>query len=155
MAIEQLDRREVFQFLRSDQVNTISDAAEVVEYEAGDTIYFKGAKAEHLFVVLDGQVSLLLPGKAGVSVLIDEATNGTVFGSCVCFDLDTYSLTARCTRDARLLKIESVTLKDLMDEDLVMGYTLQTHISRIYFVRYIETMKKLQAIVMNLPIETA
>ena len=42
-----------------------------------------------------------------------------------------------------------------MDQDLLMGYTIQTQISRIYFNRYIETMKKLQSIVMNLPLETA
>ena len=41
-----------------------------------------------------------------------------------------------------------------MDEDLLMGYTIQTQISRIYFNRYIQTMKKLQSIVMNLPLET-
>ena len=41
-----------------------------------------------------------------------------------------------------------------MDEDLMMGYALQTRISEIYFNRYIETMKKLQAIVMNIPIES-
>jgi len=37
----------------------------------------------------------------------------------------------------------------------MMGYTLQTQISRIYFNRYIQTMKKLQSIVMNLPLEPA
>jgi len=41
-----------------------------------------------------------------------------------------------------------------MDEDLLMGYTIQTQISRIYFNRYIDTMKKLQSVVMNLPLET-
>ena len=40
-----------------------------------------------------------------------------------------------------------------MDEDLLTGYSIQTQISRIYLARYIETMKKLQAIVMNLPVE--
>ncbi len=42
-----------------------------------------------------------------------------------------------------------------MDRDLVMGYTIQTQISRIYFQRYVETMNKLQSIVMNLPLEPA
>jgi hypothetical protein len=41
-----------------------------------------------------------------------------------------------------------------MEEDLVMGYALQRRISKVYFNRYLETMKKLQAIVMNLPIDT-
>jgi len=77
-----------------------------------------------------------------------------MFGSCVCFYCDTYALTAQCASDAVLLKVKSSVLRDLMDEDLMMGYALQTRISEIYFNRYIETMKKLQAIVMNIPIES-
>ena len=71
----------------------------------------------------------------------------------MCFQLVTYSLNAQCTRDSKLLKIESATLKELMDRDLLLGYTLQTQISRIYFRRYIDTMKKLQSIVLNLPLQ--
>jgi len=108
----------------------------------------------HFYVVLDGQVSLRLPGQSGVSIQIDELTEGAVFGSCICFQLVEYSLNAQCTCDSKLLKIESATLKELMDEDLLMGDTIQTQISRIYFNRYIQTMKKLQSIVMNLPLET-
>jgi CRP-like cAMP-binding protein len=154
MIPDRLDKNEVFQFLRPDQVRTISDVAQVVDFEAGETIYERGAKADHFFVVLQGQVSLRLPGTSGVSIQIDELTEGAVFGSCVCFQLVDYSLNAQCTSDSKLLKIESATLKELMDEDLLMGYTIQTQISRIYFNRYIQTMKKLQSIVMNLPLET-
>jgi CRP-like cAMP-binding protein len=154
MAVSRLERHEVFRFLRPDELELISDAAEVVEIEAGETVYRKGEPADHFYVVLDGQVSLRLPGKAGVNIQIDELTTGDMFGSCVCFQLDSYSLTAQCTRAARLLKIRSATLKELMDRDLPMGYAVQTQISRIYFSRYIDTMRKLQSIVMNLPIET-
>jgi len=154
MIPDRLDKHEVFQFLRPDQVRAISDVAKVVEFTAGETIYERGAKADHFYVVLEGQVSLRLPGQTGVSIQIDELTEGAVFGSCVCFQFVEYSLNAQCTRDSKLLKIESATLKELMDEDLLMGYTIQTQISRIYFNRYIETMKKLQSIVMNLPLES-
>jgi CRP-like cAMP-binding protein len=153
MALERLEGQEVFQFLRPDQITAISDVAEVVEYQAGDTIYEKDARADHFFVVLEGQVSLRLPGQSGVSLQVDEVTKGAMFGSCVCFQLIDYSLNAQCTTDSRLLKIESTTLKELMDSDLVLGYTIQTQISRIYFHRYVDTMKKLQSIVLNLPLE--
>ena len=153
MIPDRLDKHEVFQFLRPEQVRAISDVAAVVEFRAGETIYEKGATADHFFVVLEGQVSLRLPGQTGVSIQIDELTEGTVFGSCVCFQLATYSLNAQCTRDSKLLKIESATLKELMDQDLLMGYTIQTQISRIYFQRYIDTMNKLQSIVLNLPLQ--
>lgn len=153
MAIEQLDRHEVFQFLRPDQLKKISDVARVVSFKAGDTVYENGARADHFYFVLEGQVSLRLPGRSGISIQIDEITSGAIFGSCVCFQLVNYSLNAQCTRDSRLLEISSITLKELMDQDLVMGYTIQTQISRIYFQRDIETMNKLQSIVMNLPLE--
>jgi hypothetical protein len=35
-----------------------------------------------------------------------------------------------------------------------MAYALQTRISKIYLRRHVDTMRKLQAIVKNLPLET-
>jgi len=154
MLLERLEGQEVFQCLRPEQLKAVSDVAEVVEMKGGETIYEKDTKADHFFVVLDGQVALRLPGHSGVSLQVDSLTKGAMFGSCVCFQLADYSLDAVCTVDTRLLKIESPTLKELMDRDLVLGYTIQSQISRIYFRRYIDTMKKLQAIVLNLPLET-
>ncbi len=155
MSVDRFDRQEVFQYLRPDQFMTISDAAKVLELRAGDTIYSKGERADFFYVVLDGEVSLRLPSRAGVSVLVDTLTRGAMFGSCVCFQFVNYSLTAQCVSDAKVLQLEASALKELMDGDLVMGYAIQTQISRIYFNRYLDTMKKLQAIVMNLPIETS
>jgi CRP-like cAMP-binding protein len=150
---ETLVAQEVFGSLRSEQVHQISEAAERVSCKAGETIYSKGAPADYFFVVLKGEVTLRLPGKAAVSVVIDQLGKGAIFGSCVCFNRDSYALTAQCTSDSELLRVKASVLKDLMDGDLMMGYALQTRISQIYFNRYIETMKKLQAIVMNIPIE--
>jgi len=146
--------QEVFGFLRPEQVNAISEAAERISLAAGEAVYCRGEKADHFFTVLDGVVTLRLPGKGGVNLVIDEVASGEMFGSCVCFARDSYSLTAQCATDSVLLKIESKALKALMDQDLMMGYALQTKISELYFGRYIDTMQKLQAIVMNLPIQS-
>lgn len=150
---ETLIAQDVFGSLRPEQVDMISEAAERVSCAAGDTVYTMGAAADHFFVVLDGEVTLRLPGKGGVSIVIDQIGKGAMFGSCICFKRDSYALTAQCTTDSLLLKVKASALRDLMDRDLVMGYALQTRISQIYFNRYVETMKKLQAIVMNIPIE--
>jgi len=154
MAIKQrLEAQEVFSFMRPEQVNALSDAADVIDYKAGDTVYYQGEKASHMFVVLDGAVSLRLPGKEGLTIPIDLATRGVLFGSCQCFEIDNYSTTAQCTQDSKLMKIDANTLRRLMDDDLQMGYFMQRRIAGIYFHRYLETMRKLQAIVMNLPVE--
>jgi CRP-like cAMP-binding protein len=150
---ERLIAHEVFSFLRPEQIDAISERAERVAFPAGSIVYERGAKAEYLYTVLDGEITLRLPGKSGFGVVIDQARRGDLFGSCVCFQRGSYTLTAQCAEDSDLLRIESSALKDLMDNDLRMGYALQTRISAVYFGRYIETMRKLQAITMSLPIE--
>jgi CRP-like cAMP-binding protein len=151
---EQMTAQQLFEFLRPDQVHAISEASDKVRFAAGDTIYERGAKADHFFMVLKGQVTLRMPGKEGVSIAIDQLTNGGMFGSCVCFKRKSYALTAQCTEDAELLKIKGSVLDNLMEEDRTMGYALQSRISEMYFGRYVETMNKLQAIVMNVPVES-
>ena len=153
MGTTTLEAHDVFGFLRPDQIRTVSETSAPVNFFAGKTVYRRGERAEHLYIILAGQVSLRLPGKKGVSVLVDELGEGAMFGSCVCLDLDTYTLTAQCTEDSRLLKVEAPVLKKLMDEDLQMGYALQKMISKTYFKRYIDTVGKLQTLVMNLPLE--
>ncbi len=153
MAIDSLTQKEVFKYLRPDQVHTLSDASEIAGYKAGDIVYHRGAKADYFYVVLKGQVTLRMPGKEGVKVFIDQLDTGAMFGSCVSFAFDSYNLTAQCTEDTDLLRISASVLKELMDAEPNMGYLIQSQISQIYFRRYIETMKKLQAIVMNIPIE--
>jgi len=155
MAVERLGAHEVFRFLLPKQVEAISNAAQVIARVAGDTIYYMGTPATHLYVLLHGQVALRLPGRGGVSLLIEQLADGAMFGSCLCLDLDAYYLTAQCLTDVELLRVEATLLRRLMEGDLMMGFALQQHISKIYFKRYVDTMKKLQSIVMSLPLEGA
>jgi len=148
-----LESHEIFQLLRPEQVNALSAAAEDISLSAGDTVFRRGEPSEDFYVVLKGQVALRLPRPDGVSVLIDEVTEGAIFGSCVCFQIDKYTLSATCSKDSRILKIKAATLKKLMDDDPIMGYAIQTLVSRVYFKRYIDTMRKLQSIVQSIPLE--
>jgi CRP-like cAMP-binding protein len=153
METAQLDSHQIFQMLRPEQLNVLSTAAEEVTLQAGETVFQQGEPADYFFAVLEGEVALRLPRPDGVSILIDEAREGAIFGSCICFQIHDYSLTAHCTEKSRVLKIKAETLRKLMDDDLVMGYTIQTMVSRTYFKRYIDTMRKLQAIVQSMPLE--
>jgi CRP-like cAMP-binding protein len=155
MITEQLNSEQVFGFLGSDHVHALSNAAETIELRAGETLYERGAPATHFFKVLKGSIALRLPTKGGASLLIEELGPGAMFGSCVSLVMGTYILTAQCTQDSQVLKVATSALKDLLDDDPRMGYALQSRISEIYFRRYIDTMKKLQAIVMNTPIDVA
>jgi CRP-like cAMP-binding protein len=155
MSTVQLVGHDVFSFLRPEQIATISNASKVATYRAGETVYVQGSKAQFLHVVLAGEVALRLPGKGAVSILIDQLGPGAMFGTSLGSAQDRYQLTAQCLSDCRILKIETAVLRRLMDEDLLMGYAIQQRISELYFNRYIETMQKLQAIVMTIPLQAA
>lgn len=156
MTVERLKRQDIFRLLRPEQVDLLSEAADATKFKAGEMIYSRGARADHFYIVLKGQVSLRLPGKReGLSVLIDELGEGDMFGGCVSSALDTYVLNAQCTKKSEILVLSVSALKRIMDEDPRIGYIIQSGISKIYFRRYIEIMEKLQSIVMNIPVEPA
>jgi CRP-like cAMP-binding protein len=148
-----LTAQDVFGFLLPEQVNAIADASERLACQAGDFVYEKGDKADYFFVVLDGEVTLRLPTQGGLSLVIDQMGKGEIFGGPLGQKRRSYALSAQCTRNAKLLKIEISVMKKLMEKDMRMGLHLQRHVANAYFNRYIDTMKKLQAIVMNIPVE--
>jgi CRP-like cAMP-binding protein len=148
-----LTAQDVFGFLLPEQVNTIADASERTACKAGDYVYEKGDKADYFFVVLDGEVTLRLPTQGGLSLVIDQMGKGDIFGGPLGQKRRSYALSAQCTRNAKLLKIDISVMKKLMEKDMRMGLHLQRHVANAYFNRYIDTMKKLQAIVMNIPVE--
>jgi len=150
---DRLIARDMFAFLRPEQGHAISEAAEKIHVGAGEVVYERGNKADFFYTVLEGEVTLRLPVESGVSIVIDELTKGEMFGSCMCLSMDSYALSAQCVTDSVLLKIDSAVLKGLMDGELNLGYAMQSEISALYFRRYIDTALKLQAVVMNLPIQ--
>jgi CRP-like cAMP-binding protein len=155
MNVRQFTKEQVFEFLRPDEIDSLSNRAEVIRLEAGQLVYQKGDRADFLYVVLRGAVALRLPGRDGVTVLIDQLTKpGSMFGACTSPSIETCVLTAQCEQDTELLRIEKSALKQLLDDDPRMGYAIQSKISEIYFKRYIETMRQLQAIIMNIPIRS-
>jgi len=101
-------------------------AAEEISLTTGDAIFQRGDEAKEFYVQLGGQVSLRLPRAGGVTLLVDEAREGAVFGSCVCLERDTYTLSARGSLDSRLLETGASLLKQVVDRDPVIGYAIQS-----------------------------
>lgn len=153
MATFQLLGQDVFSYLRPEQINSIHDVSEILDCRAGDLVYSQGEEARHLYVVLRGQVDLQLPGRKGFGILIESLGHDAIFGASASLEPGKYMLTARCRVDSKILKIDAAMLRSLLDKDCRMGYTIQRRITDLYFKRYIETMQKLQAVVMSIPLE--
>jgi CRP-like cAMP-binding protein len=133
----------------------ISDAAEEVVLDAGSAIYRHGDPAEFFYVVREGIVALRGMRADGVGLHVDEVSPGEIFGACVCFGRDKYTLDARCEERTKLIRINAHVLKRLLDGDPRLGYAVQVYISGVYFRRYVDAVTKLQAVVHSLPLAAA
>jgi CRP-like cAMP-binding protein len=145
----------LFGFLKPEQREAIKRAAIVTAFANGEVIYSKGNQATYLYVVLEGEVALRLPGPEAVSILIEQLGQGEIFGLNATFDLGSYSVTSQAVGATKVIKIETAVLQQIMDADTQVGYAIQKRISELYYKRYVATARRLQAIVTAINLEAA
>jgi CRP-like cAMP-binding protein len=155
MAIEKLKKHEVFGLLKSDEIKRLSAASGVMTLKDGDRIYSAGLPASHLFVLIKGRVELKRPTKGGPSLLIDDLIAENIFGVSSLLGVDRYLLNAECVEDSEVLKIEGKALRQIFDQNPVVGYAMQRRVSQIFFKRYLNVMERIQTVVQAIPIRSA
>jgi len=152
MVIEKLQHHELFGLLTPKEVGRLSDASGVAKLGKGERVYAEGIPASHLFVLLKGRVELRRPAKGGVSFLVDDVVEGGVFGVSSLTGGERYLLNAQCVEDSEVLKVESQTLRRILDENPVVGYAVQRRISQIFFKRYVDAMERPRSVVLAVPV---
>ncbi len=146
MVIESLQHEELFGLLTPKEVERLSNASAVVNLAKGERVYAEGMPASHLFVLLKGRVELKRPTKGNISFLVDEVGEKGVFGVSSLMEGDRYLLNAECVENCELLKVDSQVLRRLLEENPVMGYSLQKRVSQVFFNRYVGAMERLRGV---------
>ena len=148
----------IFSDLSGDELDKVSGLCEEKSYRRAEYIYQGGEKAGHLYVVMQGLVSLREFGpddQVGVGFEIRE--KGDVFGCGSLTPACKYALTAVCMEDTQVLTVDADRLYKLCDIDAGLGYKLMKKIARIYFERFesakkqIHEMVKIPTVIMALP----
>ena len=152
MAVEKLERHELFALLNPKEVERLGNASGVVKLKEGERLYSEGLPASHLFVLLRGRVELRRPTKGGLSLLVEDLLEGSIFGVSSLTGTDRYLLNAECVEDSEVLKVEGAVLRHVLDENPVVGYAIQRRISQIFFKRYVDAMERLETIMQAMPL---
>jgi CRP-like cAMP-binding protein len=76
------------------------------EFAAGNTIFSEGDAGDHMYVVIAGEVDLLVKGK-----LVEHLTPGGVLGEMALIDTGTRSATAIARSDCKLATIDEKALQ--------------------------------------------
>ena len=94
--------------------------AEKVSFEKGNFILKEGEPADCFFILIEGQISLLL-GDTG-KVVYQSSGLGEVFGFASLIGRDTYFLTVRCDGPSVILRIDRRKMEKILTDDLDNGY---------------------------------
>jgi len=153
-----LIKLELFDVFLKKQLEELATVTEKKNYKKKDKIYQQGDRANHLYIIIKGLVSLVefQPGDK-VGIVFEERGRGEVFGCASFMKPRNHTLTAMCVEDSEILAIEADKLLDLFEKDTDVGYKFMKKINQIYFNLYkfaksqLHEMMKVPSIITSVP----
>ncbi len=156
--VDEIKQLEFFNVFSQEQLEEISTITEKKNYEKGALVYQRGYRADRIYVVIKGLISLnrLEPGeKIGIS--FEKREQGELFGTACFMEPQEYTLTAVCMADSEVMVLDTDNLLEICERDPELGYKFLKEVAQIYFERYkvakrqVHEMVKTPAIITALP----
>ena len=155
MALEKLEKHELFGLLNEAELAMLSNASGVMRLAEGEKACREGNTAGHFFVLLRGRIELTKPNPEGPDYLVDDLLPGSVFGVSSVMNAERYFLDGICVEDSEVLKIEGRALRRVLNMNPVVGYAMQRQLSQIFFKRFVDAMERVQATAHATPLAYA
>ncbi len=149
MSIDRILRgHDIFQALSVEQAHALSGFSSLKQLDAGETVFKYDDAAGHVYMLMQGSVELRLPARQDdFSMVISKVEKGELFGLSPLLDSPKYTSTAQCAGAAEVLSIEAKPLRELLRQNLPVGFDIMNQVAHIYFSRYIDVLKNLQGVV--------
>jgi CRP-like cAMP-binding protein len=147
ISIEQLKTVEAFKAMNDEQLRRLVPVVELLEFPKGHKLFKEGDPAEHLWLVLKGQVDLRFELPDGRPTTEEHTVSSVVVGkrdpvaqtfgwSCFVPPFK-MRLSAYCVADAcNIMRIAKADLIRLFDEDPLMGYEFLTYLITVVGYRF-------------------
>jgi len=141
----------LFRGLSDEKMRTVHKLFAPRTVSQGEWLFNKTDPAEHIFLVKDGAIELLLPVDPNVEVPVAliRPGNGCV-GVGALVAPYRYTLSARAKDDSHLTMISALELRRLFQSDPVFGRTVMTNLAQRLQERLLETREEIRLHFMNL-----
>ena len=156
--VNDFKKLDIFNVFSEKQLAELVEITETKAFKKDAHVYERGKRADHIFVVINGLVSLnrFEPGeKIGIS--FEKREKGELFGTACFMKPQEYTLTAVCVSDSEVMVIDADKLLNLCEADPDLGYKFLKEVAKVYFERYkiakrqIHEMVKAPTIITALP----
>jgi CRP-like cAMP-binding protein len=118
-----------------EQLEVIAQITDAVCYPPDRILFQEGKPGEHLFFLVKGDVEVLYRiGEAG-QVHVDTISGEDAVGCSALVEPYTYTATERSLTEVEVLEINAASLRELMQKDCRLGFSLQQQIIRVLMAR--------------------
>jgi CRP-like cAMP-binding protein len=126
----------LFAGLSPPQLQRVISTAHVMTAESGQLLFDRGQPARHFYVVVDGQVNLVLYSKAGEEKIVDILGPGQSFAEAVMFMAGpVYPVSAVAAGASRIARFSSTDYIDLLRESPATCLRMLGHLSQRLHMR--------------------
>lgn len=144
----EIKKQEIFSLLTPKQVDEIHDIAEIRRFSEDEMIFDQKTESKHVYFLLEGEVALRLPSRNDMSVEsfsfeIDRIKGHGVFGAGKLFGVKRNQTRARALKPSVVMIIGADDLLKISREN-GSECQIMSYLAKVYFQRYIGTMKKFQ-----------
>ncbi len=139
MIVEGVERFALLEGLTPEESDAIVRRSTVTSVKKGAKVFEAGEDASALFLVRSGKIELRFKMEylnGLLEVPLETIEEGGVCGWSAMIPTHTYTLTARATEDAVLLRIHKTDLRNLGETNPRLGYIVMKNVARIIGERY-------------------
>jgi CRP-like cAMP-binding protein len=143
-----LKGHELFRSLSFEEVEKISSFSGLKEFRKDENVFTSGVVGSHFFVLQEGRVNLRLPADAHeASLVVGRIEKGDIFGLAPLLGAGRHTTTAQCAEPCKVLAIPVEPLRELLEQNSLVGLQIMTVAAQAYFTRYIETLNRVQKVI--------
>ena len=148
-----LKGHELFRSLNVEETDRLSRFSSVKKLAADEVVFETGQAGSHVYMLMKGAVNLRLStDPADFGIIVSRIKLGELFGLSPLLDSPRYTTTAVCSESAEVLAIEARPFRDLLNKNCPVAIDVLNRVARIYFARYLDILKNLQAVVNQIPL---
>ncbi|MBX3422281.1 MAG: cyclic nucleotide-binding domain-containing protein [Pirellulaceae bacterium] len=140
---ERMDKTIFGEHLSPQNLSLLAAQATAIDLDQGQYLFREGQSNHYVYVMLEGQVDLLMsvPGRGAQRIL--SLGDGDLVAWSAVLAAGTMTCSAVCVRPARLLALDCHTLQDLMGDNPQLGYEFMKAVATALAKRLLATRLQL------------
>lgn len=132
---EELKGSQIFNALKKEELDAVARLCRHETHEAGSNLFAEGDRAQKVYIIEGGRVALDMGlsfgGHTRRRATIETAGPGQAIGWSSLTGTGTFTMTARCLDETRVLAIDAAQARQLFDADSELGYRVMQGITEV------------------------